>query len=120
MRQETYQNKITQAHLQRKAIVYLRQSSERQVQKNKESQRLQYALVDRAKELGFTEVVVISVDLGSSASIGSKRREGFLSCWTEKAHSSKNSSILKDSAINSISCPSTTTVISGASIVIYT
>jgi len=73
----TYQNKITPAHLQKKAIVYIRQSSERQVQENKESQRLQYSLIDRAKELGFAEVEVINVDLGSSASIGAKRREGF-------------------------------------------
>ena len=34
--------KITPLHLQRKAIVYLRQSSERQVQRHTESQRLQY------------------------------------------------------------------------------
>ncbi len=73
----TYQNKITPAHLQKKAIVYLRQSSERQVRENTESQRLQYSLIDRAKELGFAEVEVIDVDLGSSASIGAKRREGF-------------------------------------------
>ena len=36
------QPKITPLHLQRKAIVYLRQSSERQVQHHIESQRLQY------------------------------------------------------------------------------
>ena len=34
--------KITPLHLQRKAIVYLRQSTDRQVQRNTESQRLQY------------------------------------------------------------------------------
>ena len=69
----TYQNKITPAHLQKKAIVYLRQSSERQVRENTESQRLQYPLIDRAKELGFAEVEVIDGDLGSSASIGAKK-----------------------------------------------
>ncbi len=73
----TYQSKITQIHLQKKAIVYLRQSTEKQVKRNKESQNLQYALIERAKELGFTEVEVIDSDLGSSASIGAKRREGF-------------------------------------------
>ena len=73
----TYQSKITQTHLQKKAIVYLRQSTEKQVQKNKESQRLQYALKDRAKELGFTQIEVIDMDLGSSASLGARKREGF-------------------------------------------
>ena len=34
--------KITSRHLQRKAMVYLRQSSDRQVQRHIESQRLQY------------------------------------------------------------------------------
>jgi len=33
---------ITPRHLQRKAMVYLRQSSDRQVQRHTESQRLQY------------------------------------------------------------------------------
>ncbi|MBA7530576.1 hypothetical protein ES705_22784 [subsurface metagenome] len=73
----TYQSKITQTHLQKKAIVYIRQSTEKQVQKNKESQRLQYALKDRAKELGFTQIEVIDMDLGSSASLGARKREGF-------------------------------------------
>jgi len=69
--------KITTDHLRRKAVVYLRQSSEQQVRLNTESQRLQYALVDRARELGFERVEVIDTDLGSSASIGAKQREGF-------------------------------------------
>lgn len=69
--------KITPAHLERRAIVYLRQSSEGQVLNNLESQRLQYAMADRAKALGFRDVEVIDVDLGSSAAIAAKRREGF-------------------------------------------
>jgi len=63
--------------LDRKAIVYLRQSTEKQVKENKESQRLQYALADRARDLGFKRVEVIDIDLGSSASLGAARREGF-------------------------------------------
>jgi hypothetical protein len=43
--------KLTPDRLARKAIVYLRHSSERQVQQNLESQRLQYALADRARAL---------------------------------------------------------------------
>ena len=62
--------KITPVHLERKAVVYVRQSSARQVQKNTESQRLQYALVARARELGFKDVEVIDDDLGSSAAPG--------------------------------------------------
>lgn len=71
------QSKITARHLERKAIVYLRQSSERQVEENRESQRLQYALADRARELGFNEVEVIDSDLGASAAPGAPEREGF-------------------------------------------
>jgi len=60
--------------LERKAIVYLRQSTKKQV---KESQRLQYAMADRARDLGFKRFGVIDIDLGSSASLGAARREGF-------------------------------------------
>jgi DNA invertase Pin-like site-specific DNA recombinase len=63
--------------LESKAVVYLRQSSERQVRENKESQRLQYALADRARELGWKEVEIIDSDLASSATIGAPEREGF-------------------------------------------
>jgi DNA invertase Pin-like site-specific DNA recombinase len=69
--------KIKAEHLARKAIVYLRQSSERQVRQNKESQRLQFDLAERMRMLGWKEVEIISSDLGSSAGIGAARREGF-------------------------------------------
>jgi DNA invertase Pin-like site-specific DNA recombinase len=48
-------NKITVDHLQRKAVVYIRQSTLDQVQHNLESQRRQYGLIDRAKALGWKE-----------------------------------------------------------------
>ncbi|GMV43824.1 MAG: hypothetical protein AMXMBFR64_55400 [Myxococcales bacterium] len=48
MSEDRRTSKITPEHLSRRAIVYVRQSSERQVQHNTESQRLQYALGDRA------------------------------------------------------------------------
>jgi DNA invertase Pin-like site-specific DNA recombinase len=73
----TGDHKLTPAHLARRAIVYLRQSSEGQVRHNLESQHLQYALADRAKALGFREVEVLDIDLGASAAIAAKRREGF-------------------------------------------
>jgi DNA invertase Pin-like site-specific DNA recombinase len=69
--------KITPEHLGRKAVVYLRQSSDGQVRNNLESQRLQYAMADRARELGFHAVEVIDTDLGASAAMAAKRREGF-------------------------------------------
>jgi DNA invertase Pin-like site-specific DNA recombinase len=69
--------KITSVHLARKAIVYLRQSSLRQVHENLESQRLQYAMKERAIALGFQNIEIIDCDLGASASVGAKTREGF-------------------------------------------
>src|SRR2546422_4619737 len=69
--------KITPLHLQRKAIVYLRQSSDRQVQRYTESQRLQYDLAERARALGFAQVDIIDTDLGYSAAVGAGRRAGF-------------------------------------------
>ena len=70
-------NKIKESHINRKAIIYIRQSSARQVQKNKESQRLQYALKDKAKYWGWKDIEVIDSDLGSSAALGAARRDGF-------------------------------------------
>jgi len=71
-----HSHKITQMHLSKKAIIYVRQSSEKQVQNNLESRRLQYALTQRAQELGWKEAEVIDDDLGISAAVGS-RRVGF-------------------------------------------
>ena len=68
-------NKISSEHLSRAAYVYVRQSTLDQVQNNLESQRLQYGLADRARELGWHEVVVVDDDLGRSAS--GIRRPGF-------------------------------------------
>ncbi len=70
-------HKITRAHLSRKAVVHLRQSSLAQVKHNTESQRLQHALGDTAKSYGFTHIEVIDRDLGLSASSGAPVREGF-------------------------------------------
>ncbi|EQD34724.1 insertion sequence ATP-binding protein [mine drainage metagenome] len=68
-------NKITAEHLARRACVYLRQSTPGQVKNNLESQRLQYALVERARQLGWQEVEVIDEDLGISGS--GVQRSGF-------------------------------------------
>lgn len=77
MNELLYSPKITPEHLARKAIVYLRQSSEKQVRQNTESQRLQYDMAERIRGLGWQEVEVINSDLGTSAAIGAVCREGF-------------------------------------------
>jgi excisionase family DNA binding protein len=68
--------KIRDEHLRRDAIVYIRQSTLTQLMENRESQRRQYALADRARELGFQRVEVIDDDLGRSGS-GMVERPGF-------------------------------------------
>ena len=68
--------KITPEHLRRGAIVYVRQSSIGQVVEHTESKRLQYALADSAREMGFVSVSVIDDDLGRSGS-GLVERPGF-------------------------------------------
>ena len=68
--------KLTSDRLRRRAIVYVRQSSIGQVMHNHESHLRQYGLVDRARELGFRDVVVIDDDLGRSGS-GLVERPGF-------------------------------------------
>jgi DNA invertase Pin-like site-specific DNA recombinase len=64
------------ALLKRKAVVYVRQSTQAQVQTNLESQRRQYDLVEVARRHGFVDIEVIDDDLGRSAS-GSVGRPGF-------------------------------------------
>jgi len=61
-------NKILNTHLERTAIVYVRQSSTRQVEENIESTQLQYRLADRAFALGWPRerIEVIDDDLGVS------------------------------------------------------
>src|ERR1017187_2640984 len=68
-------NNITADHLARRACVYVRQSTPGQVQNNLESQRRQYALVDRARSLGWQDIDVIDDDLGISGS--GTHRPGF-------------------------------------------
>lgn len=62
--------------LKKKAVVYVRQSSQSQVMTNLESKRRQYDLVDVARQQGFVDVEIIDDDLGRSAS-GSVARPGF-------------------------------------------
>src|SRR6476661_7921764 len=69
-------DQIPEALLKRKAVVYVRQSTQSQVMANLESQRRQYDLVDVARRHGFSDVEVIDDDLGRSAS-GTVARPGF-------------------------------------------
>jgi DNA invertase Pin-like site-specific DNA recombinase len=61
---------IAPRHLSRRAMIYVRQSTQQQVLSHQESQRLQRALRDRALQLGWHErdIEIIDVDLGQSAS----------------------------------------------------
>lgn len=69
---------ITPQHLTRKAMIYIRQSSPHQPITNQESLRLQYALHERALELGWTDsqIELIDCDVGTSAS-SAEHRAGF-------------------------------------------
>jgi hypothetical protein len=51
-------DKIKPHHLERKAILYIRQSTAYQVSHNLESQKLQYAMQDRLQQLGWREIEV--------------------------------------------------------------
>ncbi len=69
-------DKVRPHHLERKALLYVRQSSAHQVLHNRESSALQYAMRDRLAELGWSEIEVIDDDLGRSAA-GGVQRAGF-------------------------------------------
>jgi DNA invertase Pin-like site-specific DNA recombinase len=67
---------VTARHLCRKAVIYIRQSNPHQVLTNQESLRLQYALRQRARDLGWDEaaIEVIDADLGHSGAAADHRR----------------------------------------------
>lgn len=68
--------KIGPHHLERKAILYVRQSSAHQVLHNRESSTLQYAMRDRLTALGWSRIETVDDDLGRSAA-GGVARAGF-------------------------------------------
>jgi DNA invertase Pin-like site-specific DNA recombinase len=69
---------ITPQHLSRRAVIYIRQSSPHQVLTNQESLRLQYALRQRAQQLGWRDedIQLIDTDLGLTAA-AAQHRPGF-------------------------------------------
>jgi len=78
--------KIMPVHLERRAIVYIRQSSPKQVRQNRESQLNQRALVDRAQALGWhrERIEVLDADLGQSAA-STEGRDDFKTLTAEVA-----------------------------------
>lgn len=79
-------SKIQPSHIQRAACVYIRQSTSGQVEHNRESTARQYALADRACQLGWSreQVLIIDEDLGLSGS-STDKRSGFARLTSEVA-----------------------------------
>ena len=69
-------DKIEAHHKERKAILYVRQSSAHQVMHNREGSALQYAMRDRLTAFGWSKIETIDDDLGRSAA-GGVTRAGF-------------------------------------------
>ena len=69
---------VTPLHLQKKAIIYIRQSTPHQQISNQESLRLQYTLRERAQRLGWhaADVEIIDADLGLTGA-SAQHRTGF-------------------------------------------
>jgi DNA invertase Pin-like site-specific DNA recombinase len=67
--------KITSSHLSRAAVIYVRQSTLAQLERNTESTARQYDLVNRARQLGWPReaIRVIDGDLGISGSVTGQR-----------------------------------------------
>lgn len=79
-------NVVSPDHLRRAAFVYIRQSSPAQVENNTELTRRQYALVDKALQLGWPRdaITVVDGDLGLSGARAAGRT-GFAHMATEVA-----------------------------------
>ena len=85
--------KVTASHLMRKAYIYVRQSSPRQVVEHQESGRRQYELRQRAIGMGWPEeqVEVIDSDQAKSAT-RARERDGFENLVTEVSMDERESS----------------------------
>ena len=79
-------SRIKPSHTQRAAYVYIRQSTPGQVEHNRESTARQYALADKASQLGWPreQVVIVDEDLGLSGS-STDKRSGFVRLTSEVA-----------------------------------
>src|SRR5215203_6851375 len=74
----TSSEKIAPSHLERLALIYVRQSTAQQVLDHQESTRLQYGLLTRARRMGWPQerILLIDDDLGKSGAT-SEGRAGF-------------------------------------------
>jgi len=90
--------KVEARHLRLRAIVYVRQSTPRQVVANPESTRRQYGLAEQARQMGWpaAQIEVIDEDLGlsgassmagraSSASLPRSASARLVSCWSPRS-----------------------------------
>jgi DNA invertase Pin-like site-specific DNA recombinase len=85
-RSRQHSEKVTGVHLERLAVVYVRQSTLQQLERHQESTRLQYGLVERACSLGWesNQIEVIDEDQGKSGT-SVEGREGFQRLLSELA-----------------------------------
>jgi DNA invertase Pin-like site-specific DNA recombinase len=69
------EGKVAETHRRRRAVVYVRQSTLQQVERNTESAARQYALRERALELGWAEdaISIVDEDTGRSGASSQKR-----------------------------------------------
>ena len=79
-------SRVTDAHRSRAAVIYVRQSTLAQLERNTESTRRQYDLVARARALGWpaAAIRVVDADLGVSGSV-TGQRDGFEALVAEVA-----------------------------------
>lgn len=80
------EKKIQGRHLERLAVVYVRQSTVQQVQRHQESTQVQYSLVEHAQRMGWPRerILVIDDDLGLSGA-SAELRHGFQRLLSEVA-----------------------------------
>jgi hypothetical protein len=90
-------DKIKPQHVGRKGMLYVRQSSAYQVIHNLESQRLQYAMQDRLRQLGWREIEVVDEDLGHIGGVAAREVSRF-------ARNSREWQHLVESVVWSIRC----------------
>ena len=78
--------RIDPEQLRRRAFIHARQSSQTQVERNRESTRRQYELADRTRSLGWSpnQVEIIDEDLGRPGS-SSTEQTGFARLTAEVA-----------------------------------
>jgi DNA invertase Pin-like site-specific DNA recombinase len=77
---------VQPSHLHRKAVIYIRQSTGHQVLTNQESRRMQYAMRERARQLGWAEsrIEVVERDTGFSGA-STEGREAYKRLLSEVA-----------------------------------